>query len=39
MIGDNPEADVSGAERVGMHAILVRRPGHPDLIGATERIA
>ena len=27
MIGDNPEADVGGAEAVGIPAILVRRPG------------
>ncbi len=27
MVGDNPEADVAGAERVGIPAILVRREG------------
>ena len=27
MVGDNIEADVHGAEAVGLPAILVRRPG------------
>lgn len=39
MIGDNPEADVAGAERAGIRAILVRHPGHLDLLGAVRQIA
>jgi FMN phosphatase YigB (HAD superfamily) len=27
MVGDNIEADVHGAESVGLPAILIRRPG------------
>ena len=26
MIGDNPDADISGARRYGLQAILVRKP-------------
>jgi putative hydrolase of the HAD superfamily len=39
MIGDNPDADVAGAERSGLRAILVRHPdGERELIGAVDRI-
>jgi FMN phosphatase YigB (HAD superfamily) len=30
MIGDNPDADIAGARRCGLRAILVRKP-HPDI--------
>ena len=29
MVGDNPIADVQGAEAIGLPAVLVRRDGHP----------
>ena len=32
MVGDNPQADVLGAEQVGIPAILVRRPPGPDVL-------
>ena len=38
MVGDNPEADVAGAERAGIPSILVRRPGHPDLLEAVRQV-
>jgi putative hydrolase of the HAD superfamily len=38
MVGDNPDADVAGAEAVGIPAILVRTNGD-DLHAAAERIA
>jgi putative hydrolase of the HAD superfamily len=39
MVGDNPEADVVGAERAGIRAILVRHPdGERDLLTAARRI-
>ncbi len=34
MVGDNPVADVAGAEAVGIPAVLVRTGGAPDLLGA-----
>jgi len=30
MIGDNPEADIAGARRCGLRALLVRKP-HPGI--------
>ncbi|MFP4514269.1 MAG: HAD family hydrolase [Acidimicrobiales bacterium] len=38
MVGDNPEADINGAERVGVRAILVRHLGAPGLLDAAHRI-
>ena len=32
MVGDNPQADVIGAEQVGIPVILVRRPPGPDVL-------
>ena len=37
MVGDNPEADVEGARRAGIPAILVRRNG-ASLLDAAEEI-
>jgi ribonucleotide monophosphatase NagD (HAD superfamily) len=44
MVGDNPEADVLGAERIGLRGILVRGRSPdvervaPDLAGAVRLI-
>ena len=37
MVGDNPEADVEGARRAGLPAVLVRRDG-TGLVEAAEEI-
>ena len=37
MVGDNPEADVEGARRAGLEAVLVRRNG-VGLLDAAEKI-
>lgn len=39
MIGDNPDADIAGAESAGIPAILVRRDGAPGLAEVAERLA
>jgi putative hydrolase of the HAD superfamily len=39
MVGDNPTADVAGAEAVGIRAILVRRDGAPSVAAAAGRIS
>lgn len=39
MVGDNPIADIAGAEAVGIPAILVRTDGHSGLDAAVTRIA
>jgi putative hydrolase of the HAD superfamily len=39
MVGDNPIADVGGAEAVGIPAILVRRDGAPGLEAVVSRLA
>jgi len=38
MVGDNPVADVAGAEAAGVRAFLVRRDGAPGLAAAAEAI-
>jgi putative hydrolase of the HAD superfamily len=37
MVGDNPVADVAGAEALGIPAVLVRRPGAPPRPGSARR--
>jgi putative hydrolase of the HAD superfamily len=39
MVGDNPVADVAGAEAAGIPAVLVRRDGAPTLAEAAARIS
>jgi putative hydrolase of the HAD superfamily len=39
MVGDNPVADVAGAEAAGIPSILVRRDGAPSVAEAAERIS
>lgn len=39
MVGDNPVADVAGAEAAGIRAILVRADGGTTLAGAAEQIS
>jgi putative hydrolase of the HAD superfamily len=38
MVGDNPVADVAGAEAAGLRAVLVRTDGAPGLVEAAEHI-
>ena len=39
MVGDNPVADVAGAEALGIPAVLIRTAGgEPDALAAAERI-
>jgi len=38
MVGDNPVADVAGAEAAGIPAILVRRDGAPGLAAVVDRL-
>jgi putative hydrolase of the HAD superfamily len=40
MVGDNPVADVDGAEALGIPALLIRNrdDGHPDALTAAARI-
>lgn len=38
-VGDNPVADVEGAERAGLRALLVRRDGAPTLAEAADLIS
>lgn len=38
MVGDNPEADVAGAQRMGIPALLVRGTSMRDLHAAADRI-
>jgi putative hydrolase of the HAD superfamily len=39
MVGDNPVADVAGAEAAGISAMLVRRDGAPGLAAVVSRLA
>ena len=38
MVGDNPVADIDGATRAGIPAILVRRDGAPGLAAVVSRL-
>jgi FMN phosphatase YigB (HAD superfamily) len=39
MVGDSEEADVAGAEAVGIHGILLARGGEPASHGAIRSLA